>query len=128
MRNINLYSLRIKLDDVISDKDNERIILENIKQCRLQIGKGFRLILWHENLSLEDCQKFVQRNEKILFEINTRITKSFFHSWFVIYGTGEQSTWRYVYYGDILPGLVEYKKLVKTLKKMRDNYEDRDSR
>ena len=61
------FSLRMKLDDVVKDRDTEKMILENIRRCSKVVGKVFRVIFWHENLSDKDCKKFIERNEHLLF-------------------------------------------------------------
>mgnify|MGYP001386080236 CR=1 FL=1 len=48
------YSIRMKLDDVIKDKDTEQTILENIRRCSNIVGKEFKVVFWHENLSEQD--------------------------------------------------------------------------
>ena len=71
------YSLEMKLDDVIKDSGTELTILENIRRCSNIVGKMFQVIFWHENLTEKQCKEFVKRNEKLLFEVNTKITKRF---------------------------------------------------
>jgi len=113
-----MYSLRMKLNDVIG-KD-EQVILENIRRCKQFAGKEFKVIFRNEGLSSKECEKFVKRNEKMLFEINTKITSinsSFDSCWFLI-DTDEEdkSNKRYSYKGGILNGIAEYIKMVKHLK------------
>ena len=62
----------------------EQIILENIRRCNKIVGKFFKVIFWHVNLTEQECKDFVKRNEKLLFEVNTKITKKFEPSWFLI--------------------------------------------
>tara|TARA_Y100000310_G_scaffold113852_1_gene112301 strand:+ start:168 stop:521 length:354 start_codon:yes stop_codon:yes gene_type:complete len=111
------YSIGMKLDDVIKDKEKEQIILENIRRCSNIVGKMFQVIFWHENLIEEDCKNFVKRNEKLLFEVNTKITKRFKGAWFIINAENEKSAWRYKYDGDILKGIVEYLRIINHMKK-----------
>ena len=68
-----MNSLRMKLNDVIGD--NEQVILENIRRCKQFSGHGFKVIFRNDGLSSKKCEEFVKRNEKMLFEINTQITK-----------------------------------------------------
>ena len=75
------YSLRIKLDDVILNEDFEQKVLENIRYCRKLVGKQFRVIFWNENLTENQCEEFVKRNEHLLFEVHTKITKRFNMAW-----------------------------------------------
>ena len=63
------YSIRMKLNDVIKDNDTEQIILENIRRCSKLVGKYFKVVFWHENLTEKQCKDFVKRNNDILFEI-----------------------------------------------------------
>ena len=106
------YSLRMKLDGVIKDKDVEQTILENVRRCSTLVGIEFQVVFWHENLTEEDCKNFVKRNEKLLFEVNTKITKNFNPAWFVINSRNEKSQARYRYDGDILKGIVQYLEII----------------
>ena len=114
------YSLRIKLNDVIG-KD-EQIILENIRRCKQFGGKTFQIIFWNDGLSSEECENFVKRNEKMLFEINTKITSinsPFDACWFLIDKDGsDECRTRYSYNGDVLNGIAEYIKMVKYFQKV----------
>ena len=111
------YSIRMKLNDVIKDKDIEQTILENVKRCSNIVGKFFQVVFWHENLTEEDCKEFVRRNEKLLFEVNTKITKKFENIWFLINSINDKSHCRYKYEGDILGGIAEYLKIINHIKK-----------
>ena len=111
------YSIRMNLEDVIKDTDTEQTILENIRRCSNIVGKMFQVIFWHENLLEEDCKEFVKRNEKLLFEVNTKITKKFENTWFLINSRNEKSSGRYRYEGGILEGIVEYLKIINHIKK-----------
>ena len=111
------YSLRIKLDDVIINEDFEQKVLENIRYCRKLVGKQFRVIFWSENLTEKQCEEFVKRNEHLLFEVHTKITKRFNMVWYLIKGEGEKSRWRYKSDGDILDGIASYIKLIKHMNK-----------
>ncbi len=105
----------MKLNDVIGDE--EQIILENIRRCSNIVGKMFKVIFWHENLSERQCKEFVKRNEKLLFEVNTKITKCYEDVWFLIDSENEKSTWRYMHKGSILDGIVEYLKIINHIQK-----------
>ena len=124
---MNMYSLRMKLNDVIG-KD-EKVILENIRRCKQFAGKGFRVIFRNEGLSEKECKDFVERNEKMLFEIKTQITSinsSFDNCWFLIDSdNSDKCKRRYGYKGDILLGIAEYIKMVKHFKRKMN--EDSDS-
>ena len=111
------YSIRMKLDDVIKNKDTEQIILENIRRCSNIVGKFFKVVFWHENLTEKDCKDFIKRNEKLLFEVNTKITKRFEKVWFLIDSKNEKSKGRYRYDGDILKGIVQYLDIINHIKK-----------
>ena len=114
-----MYSLRMKLNDVIG-KD-EQVILENIRRCKLFSGKEFRVIFRNDGLSEKECKDFVERNEKMLFEIRTQITSTnspFDNCWFLINSDDtDKCTKRYSYKGDILNGIAEYIKVVKLIKR-----------
>ena len=114
-----MYSLRMRLNDVIG-KD-EQIILENIRRCKLFSGKQFRVIFRNDGLSSEECEKFVKRNEKMLFEVTTQITSvnsSLDNCWFLIDSDdSDKCIRRYSYKGDILTGIAEYIKVVKLIKR-----------
>ena len=111
------YSIRMNLEDVIKDKDTEQLILENIRRCSNIVGKVFKVVFWHENLSEKECRDFIKRNEKLLFEVNTKITKRFESTWFLINSRNEKSSGRYRYEGGILEGIVEYLKIINHIKK-----------
>ena len=118
-------SIRMKLDDVVKDTNLEKQILENIRYCRRIIGQEFKVIFWNKDLTEKQVKDFVKRNNEILFEINTEITKEFNLAWFVI-GKEDKSKHRYMYTGDILEGIANYLKLSKILLKRRN--EDSNSR
>ena len=111
------YSIRMKLDDVVKDIDEEQIILENVRRCSKLVGKMFRVIFWHVNLTEQNCKDFVKRNEHLLFEVNTKITKRFEPAWFLINSRNEKSQARYRYDGDILKGIVQYLEIINHMKK-----------
>tara|TARA_Y100001963_G_C6409967_1_gene277951 strand:- start:101 stop:454 length:354 start_codon:yes stop_codon:yes gene_type:complete len=110
------FSLRVKLDDVISESDKEQLILENIRRCRYIAGKEFKVIFWHENLTESECKDFIERNEHLLCEVNTKITKKFESVWFLIKGNGDLSPSRYRYEGEVLAGIPAFLKIVKHIK------------
>ena len=111
------YSIRMKLDDVIRNKDVEQTILENVRRCSTLVGMAFQVVFWHENLTEKQCKDFVKRNEKLLFEVNTKITKNFNPAWFTINSENEKSQCRYRYDGEILKGIVQYLEIINHMKK-----------
>jgi oligoribonuclease NrnB/cAMP/cGMP phosphodiesterase (DHH superfamily) len=111
----------MKLNDVIKDEKQEQVILENINRCSNMVGKFFKVIFWHENLSKKECKNFVERNEKLLFAVNTKITKEKTDVWFLINSKNETSNWRYKHDGDILSGISQYIKIIKHLKRKIKN-------
>ena len=123
-----MYSLRMKLNDVIG-KD-EQVILENIRRCKQFSGKEFKVIFRNDSLSKKECEEFVKRNEKMLFEINTQITSinsPLDNCWFLIDSDdNDKCKRRYSYKGNVLTGITEYIKMVKHFK--RNRYEDSNSR
>ena len=108
------YSIGMKLNDVIEDKDTEQVILENIRRCSNIVGKMFKVIFWHVNLTEQECKDFVNRNEHLLFEVNTKITKVQEDVWFSI---GEGKDGRYRFDGEILQGISQYLKIINHMKK-----------
>ena len=108
------YSIGIKLDDVIKDKDTEQVILENIRRCSKLVGKGFKVVFWHVNLTEQDCKDFVKRNEHLLFEVHTKITKVQEDVWFSI--DSKKGSGRYTFDGEILQGISQYLKIVTHIK------------
>ena len=111
------YSIGMKLNDVIKDKDTEQVILENIRRCSNIVGRSFKVVFWHVNLTEQECKDFVKRNEHLLFEVNTKITKRFDGVWFLIDSKNEKSQGRYRYDGDILKGIVQYIEIINHMKK-----------
>ena len=108
------YSIGMKLNDVIEDEDTEQVILENIRRCSKIVGKEFKVVFWHVNLTEQNCKDFVNRNEHLLFEVNTTITKSKEDVWFLI---GDGKSGRYTFDGDILQGISQYLKIINHMKK-----------
>ena len=108
------YSIGMKLNDVIKDKDTEQVILENIRRCSNIVGKMFKVVFWHVNLTEQNCKDFVKRNEHLLFEVNTKITKVQEDVWFSI---GEGKGGRYRCDGDILTGISQYLEIINHIKK-----------
>ena len=111
------YSIRMKLDDVIKDKDVEQTILENVRRCSTLVGMEFQVVFWHVNLTEQNCKDFVKRNEHLLFEVNTKITKGYTDVLFLINSENEKSTWRYMHDGNILDGIVEYLKIINHIQR-----------
>ena len=96
------FSMRMRLDDVIKSKDFEKLVLENVRRCNRLAGQNrFQVVFWNEHLTEQNCKDFVKRNEHLLFEINTKITKEFGYVWFLIDSTNEKSTSRYKSSGDV---------------------------
>ena len=108
------YSIGMKLNDVIKDKDTEQVILENIRRCSNIVGKWFKVVFWHVNLTEQECKDFVKRNEHLLFEVNTQITKRVVPVWFLV---GEGQVGRYRCDGDILTGISQYLKIINHMKR-----------
>ena len=106
----------MKLDDVVKDKEQEQVILENIRRCSTLVNKEFQVVFWHDNLTEQNCKDFVKRNEHLLFEVNTKITKRFEDVWFLIDSENEKSIFRYKCEGDILKGIVQYLEIINHIK------------
>jgi hypothetical protein len=109
------YSIGMNLNDVIKDKDTEQVILENIRRCSNIVGKFFKVVFWHDNLTEQNCKDFVKHNEHLLFEVNTKITKTKEPVWFSI-GI-EKTGGRYTFDGNILEGIVQYLDIINHMKK-----------
>tara|TARA_Y100000401_G_C8251549_1_gene188429 strand:+ start:200 stop:586 length:387 start_codon:yes stop_codon:yes gene_type:complete len=118
--NVVFLSLRMKLDDVVKNLEYETQIIENIRYCRRVIGREFKVVFWNQNLLESEVKDFVKRNNEILFEINTEITKEFDLAWFVI-GEEDKSKHRYLYTGNILEGISMFLKVSKVFIKGRGN-------
>ena len=108
------YSIGMKLNDVIKDKGTEQVVLENIRRCSNIVGKFFKVVFWHDNLTEQNCKDFVKRNEHLLFEVNSKITKVQEPVWFLI---GDGNSGRYTFDGDILNGISQYLKIINHMKK-----------
>ena len=108
------YSLEMKLDDVIKDSGTELTILENVRRCSTLVGMAFQVVFWHVNLTEQECKDFVKRNEHLLFEVHTQITKRIIPVWFTI---GDNGGGRYSFDGDILQGISQYLKIINHMKK-----------
>ena len=112
-----VYSLRIKLNDIIWDIEYEQQVIENLRYCNNLNGNKFEIIFWYDNLSKKEIKDFVKRNENILLEMDIDITESHkTDAWFIIDSKGEKNSWRYMYNGGILDGIVQYIKLTKHIK------------
>ena len=128
MIQINHLSIRIKLEDVIKNIDYEKKVLENIRRCGRLVGDQFKVVFWSINVSDKECENFVKRNEKILFEVNTRLTNKFTNVWFLIDSKeSDKSKFRYKFKGDILNGIVNYLKIFNVRKDREDSYESGDN-
>ena len=113
------FSLRMSFDELIAT--DEEKILENIKYCSRLVGKTFKVILWNQDITEKEAEKFIKRNEKTLFEINTQITKksSGEYSWFLIdAGLGDKCRSTYKFQGTILSGISSYIKVIKHFKRI----------
>ena len=111
------YSMRMNLEDVISDRDKELVILENIRRCNNLVGKFFKVVFWYKNLNQQECNNFLARNEKLLSNLNVKITKRFENVWFLIDSAEDKCSGRYRFEGDILEGIVQYLQIIGHIKK-----------
>ncbi len=117
------HSLEMKLDNVVKDSGLELTILENIRRCSKIVGKTFKVIFWHENLTEQDCKDFIERNEHLLFEVHTQLSKRPIDTWFIIYSPTDKIDCRTRYRvedDDILSGISRYLKVINHLKN-KDN-------
>ena len=120
---LNIYSIRMNLEDFIGDKEQEKIILENLRFCKNHVGKLFLAIFKHDNLDEKIIKEFAKRHTDLLFEIGIEITSNDKFSWFIIDDKkiDDKINWRYKWNGSILEGLVEYRKLIEHLKEKKQN-------
>ena len=114
-------SLNVPLEEFINTSD-ERIILENIRRCSRLIGKGFQVNFSYNTLDEKEIKKFVDRNEKLLFEVNTKISKQQVKAWFCVNPPEGKFAYqcRYYYSGDILTGITKYLEMHKYVRKREE--------
>ncbi len=123
-----LFSLRLTLDDILGDPDYEQRVIENLRYSRKIVGKGFNVTFWNKNIHSLEVKSFIERNDYILCDMNSEITKSFNRTWFLITSGDDLSRWRYKYVGtDSLVGISKYILLAKTIIK-RENDENSNNR
>ena len=114
---MNLFTLRMPLDELVLDKDYQMRVLENIRYCKRIIGKSFQVVFWNRNLSEKKIKEFISESDGLLFEVNTRITKQSEYCWFLINPTEkDKSRRRYEWKGDILEGIVQFMEIAKHVK------------
>jgi hypothetical protein len=119
-------SLKISLDEIISNGfDYERKVMENLFRFSNFVGpKQFKVIFLHKQTDTKEINEFVERNENVLFHINSKITKNNCTAWFVIESKKTEHkflTYRYKYIGNILDGLPKYFDIIKTLKEKNES-------
>ena len=111
-------SLRLQLDLVIKNEEFEKIVLENIRRCHRLNRQWFKVVFLNKDVSENKVKDFIKRNEHLLFEIDTQITKKFEPCWFLIDEQEEDKCkTRYRWGGDILSGIPMYLKMVKHINK-----------
>ena len=113
----NIFSVGIRLDNIVKSTEIEQNILRKLAECKKISGKMFKVIFWHENLTEKQCKDFIKRNQKILFDFNSEITKDPKNLWFWINSGKNNFIHRYKYEGDIIDGLNVYLKIVNHMKK-----------
>ena len=117
---LNIYSIRINLEDFIGNEEQEKLILENLRFCKNHVGKLFLAIFKHNKLDEKIIKQFVKRHTDLLFEIGTEITADDKFAWFLIDSAKlSKINWRYKWTGEILEGIVEYRKLVEHIKEKK---------
>jgi len=114
-------SLKMSLDEIIEEGlDYERKVIENLAIFGTIFGrKIFKAIFLHKNLDTKQINSFVERNEKALFHINSKITATDCNVWFAIEkneSDNKRISYRYRYPGNILSGLVKFFEVAKHLK------------
>tara|TARA_R110002020_G_scaffold176300_2_gene368485 strand:+ start:238 stop:624 length:387 start_codon:yes stop_codon:yes gene_type:complete len=119
-------SLKISLEEIINEGlEYERKVLENLFRFSNYVNpKLFKVIFIHKKMDEKKINNFVNRNENILFHINSKITSRECSAWFIIEKEKKEYkyvTYRYKYIGNILDGLVKYFEMVKYLKEKDEN-------
>ncbi len=118
----NRFSLRLSLDEVINNSESQEKILENIRYANRLVGKPFKVIFYNTNVEEKTIKKFIKDNEKLLFEVNTQITKRTEQEscWFLIKSDEyiDNSRFHYKFKGDIITGIAKYIEVVKHLKRI----------
>ena len=109
------YSVTLKLDDIVFDREIEKKVINKLLECKKYSGKLFKVIFWHVKVTEQECKDFVKRNEHLLFEVHTKITKVKEDVWFSI--DLEKGSGRYTFDGDILQGISQYLKIINHMKK-----------
>jgi len=124
---IRRFSIRLRLFEVIGE--NEQLILENLRRSSILVGKTFQTIFYTEGVTKEECKHFVERNQDLLFNINTKLTKETSeHCWYLMDQYGfDECKYRYKWGGDVLTGIVRFNEMIQHLKR-RENDEDSYSR
>ena len=111
------YSIGLRLDDVIHDKDFEQQVFANLRRCKRLLKTKFKVLFYHDNLSKKEIESFVIRNKELLFELSTEITADYKKCWFLVDDENRMGA-RYRFQGGILSGIVQFLKLVKQLERM----------
>jgi hypothetical protein len=119
-------SLKISLNEILEEGfDYERKVMENLFRFSNYVGvKHFKVIFLHDDISEKKINEFVNRNENVLFHINSKITKTDCTAWFIIEKERVEHkfiTYRYKYIGTILNGLPKFYDVAKTLKEKNEN-------
>ena len=111
------YSIGLRLDDVVHDKDFEKQVFDNLRRCKRLLKTKFKVLFYHDKMSKKEIESFVIRNKDVLFELSTEITADYKKCWFLVDDENRQGA-RYRFQGGILPGIVQFLNLVKQLEKM----------
>ena len=113
-------SIGLILDNVIKDIRIEKEILEKLKNCRNAESRYFFTFFFHIDLSPKQLKAFVKRNTDILFKLNADITKQYNKRVFFMIKPFDLEVWkksfdnyRYMYLGDIIPGIEKYSELIR---------------
>ena len=113
-------SIGLILDNIIKDIKIEKEILEKLKSCCDTESRYFFTFFFHINLSSKQLKAFVKRNTDILFKLNADITKQYNKRVFFMIKPFDLEVWkksfdnyRYMYLGDIIPGIEKYSELIR---------------
>ena len=113
MKENTTFDLRLTLDSILITVDYEQKVVENLRYAKKIVGNSFNVTFWNKNLHNLKVKEFVNRNDYILCDINTKITKSFNSTWFLITDGSDTSKWRFKCVGDPLYGISQYVCMVK---------------
>ena len=115
---MNNMSICINLEYLLLNEDNENSVIEKLLMCKKINHAHFNVTFWYKDIKEVEIKAFVKRNENILFELNSHITKNPKNIWFLVSTKLEMSDIysRYTWDGDnVVQGIDEYISLSKNV-------------